>query len=110
MRLGRRREGEERRRLVERVEERVRLLEGLECCGKVSYMLEVVEEAWEEGMEGEGWLAEVGRRWSEVLYGEHHPDTRMWGERCGEVRSMRGDVRRKAVGYVRRRGNEKYWR
>ena len=28
------------------------------------------------------WLAEMGRHWSCVLYGEEHEDTREWRKRC----------------------------
>ena len=64
-------------------EERVKLLLQLETCGKVTYLLDAVQDWWqeEEGGARRAWLAKLGLSWSTVLYGEEHEDATEWRSR-----------------------------
>ena len=60
--------------------EMVDLLQVLQCCGKVTYMLHALEWAWEAAklQEDRKRIAREGLKWSTVLYGQDNKDKQKW--------------------------------
>ena len=64
-------------------------------CTQVTYLLALADEAWEslgkvELKKRKAWLVNMASTWAAILYGQEHEETRLWEERCLEVKEVEG--------------------
>ena len=70
---------------------------------KVTYLLALVEEAWESAGKVElkkrrAWLANLASTWAAILYGQEHEEARLWEARCSQVKEREGGCEMEGMG------------
>jgi len=82
------------------VGEQVKLLQRLDCCGRLDYMVQTLQCGWDSELEAEVgntleakkqmfWLAGLGRQYTSWLHGEDSDEVTIWERRLRMVRGLK---------------------